>query len=179
MHACLLHAKQQDDPDPERPGCGASPAQGASRARGAIALRLSTRGAGADLGATHSEGIARSIGEIDTRGAETIGGGDRARRPGRAVIVLDASAAVELVLQTPTGARVAARLGRDGDTLHVPHLLDLEVASALRRLEATVAITRAEATQGLATLAALDLVRYAHDIFVPRIWQLRQNVTVC
>jgi len=94
------------------------------------------------------------------------------------MIVVDASTVVELVLQTPTGARVAARLIRDGDTLHVPHLLDLEVASALRRLEAAAAVTPAEASQGLATLAALDLVRYAHDIFVPRIWQLRQNVTV-
>jgi predicted nucleic acid-binding protein len=50
------------------------------------------------------------------------------------VIVVDASAMTEFLLQTPLGTRVEARLFRDGDDLHAPHLLDVEVVQALRRL---------------------------------------------
>ena len=93
------------------------------------------------------------------------------------MIVLDASAAVELVLRTPTGSRVAARLRRDDDTLHVPHLIDLEVASVLRRLESAGTIGPADAARAIEDFLALTLVRYAHDLLLPRIWQLRHNLT--
>jgi predicted nucleic acid-binding protein len=93
------------------------------------------------------------------------------------VIVLDASVVAELVLRTPIGARAATRLARRRDSFHAPHLLDLEVASVLRRLAAGGAITPADARTALADLAALDLVRHPHDIFLPRIWQLRANLT--
>jgi predicted nucleic acid-binding protein len=52
------------------------------------------------------------------------------------VIVVDASAMTEFLLQTPLGARVEARLFRDDDVFHAPHLLDVEVVQALRRLAA-------------------------------------------
>ena len=92
------------------------------------------------------------------------------------MIVLDASAAIELVLHTPTGGRVAARLSVD-DALHGPHLIDLEVASVLRKLERTRVITPADAVTALDDFAALGLERHAHDLFVPRIWQLRARLT--
>jgi predicted nucleic acid-binding protein len=62
------------------------------------------------------------------------------------VIVVDASAMTELLLQTPLGLRVEARLFRDGDDFHAPHLLDVEVVQALRRLARAgdVAARRAE-----------------------------------
>lgn len=91
------------------------------------------------------------------------------------MITLDASAAVELVLQTPTGARVAARIGNDD--LHVPHLIDLEVTSVLRRLESSGAISIRDAAAALDDYLALDLERHPHDIFLERIWQLRSNLT--
>jgi predicted nucleic acid-binding protein len=50
------------------------------------------------------------------------------------VIVVDASAMIELLLQTDLGLRVESRLFRDADELHIPHLLDGEVAQAMRRL---------------------------------------------
>jgi predicted nucleic acid-binding protein len=50
------------------------------------------------------------------------------------VIVVDVSALTELILQTELGSRVEARLFRGADDLHTPHLLDVEVAQALRRL---------------------------------------------
>ena len=50
------------------------------------------------------------------------------------MIVVDASALTELLLQTALGTRVEQRLYQDHDDLHAPHLLDVEVLSALRRL---------------------------------------------
>lgn len=93
------------------------------------------------------------------------------------MIVLDASAVVELLLSTPTGARVAARIAPRSESLHAPHLLDVEVASALRRLEALHVISMTDAQQAVADLGALDVTRYAHDVLLARIWQLRPNVT--
>ena len=49
------------------------------------------------------------------------------------MIVLDASALVELILDTPTGQLVAARIADPAEGLHVPHFADIEVVQALRR----------------------------------------------
>ena len=38
------------------------------------------------------------------------------------MIVVDASAILEVLLKTPAGARVAERLFIPGETLHAPHL---------------------------------------------------------
>jgi len=93
------------------------------------------------------------------------------------VIVLDASAAIELLLNTPAGERVAARLADPAESLHAPHLLDLEVAQVLRRAEAAGALSRQRARAALQDFEALGLHRYAHDVLLPRIWDLRANVT--
>lgn len=91
------------------------------------------------------------------------------------MIVLDASAAAELVLHTPIAARLVARIG---DTaIHVPHLIDLEVCSALRALERSKVVATADAEQALSDFQALDLVRHPHDLLVDRIWDLRGNLT--
>ncbi len=55
------------------------------------------------------------------------------------MIVLDASAAIELLLGTSLGGEVAALVADPSDTLAAPHLLDVEVAQVLRRLEAAKA----------------------------------------
>ena len=49
------------------------------------------------------------------------------------MVVIDASAAVELLLNTAAGQRLAARVRTPEVTLHAPHLIDLEVTQALRR----------------------------------------------
>jgi len=93
------------------------------------------------------------------------------------VIVIDASALVELLVGgTPRAARLAARL-HPSESLHAPHLIDLEVASVLRGLEARRLVSPALAARAIVDLLALDLVRYAHDSLVPRAWQLRGNLT--
>jgi len=43
------------------------------------------------------------------------------------MIVLDASAAVDWLLQTPAGQRIEERIYARKDTLHTVHLLDVEL----------------------------------------------------
>jgi predicted nucleic acid-binding protein len=93
------------------------------------------------------------------------------------VIVLDASALVELVLDTPTGQTIATRIADPALGLHVPHLVDIEVAQALRRYAQKGEIDAAEAAQALADLRALDLQRHAHEPLLDRVWELRENLS--
>ena len=66
------------------------------------------------------------------------------------MIVVDASAMTEFLLQTPRGRRVETRLFRDDDELHVPHLLDVEVLQALRRLVRTRELSADRAEEAIA-----------------------------
>lgn len=94
------------------------------------------------------------------------------------MIVIDASALVELLVGgTPRAARIAMRVQHRAESLHAPHLIDLEVASVLRGLEARNGLSPALAARAIVDLMALDLVRYSHDSLVPRVWQLRGNLT--
>jgi predicted nucleic acid-binding protein len=93
------------------------------------------------------------------------------------VIVVDASAILELLLHGPAWREVAARIASSDEDLHAPHLLDLEVAQVLRRHAQTGAIGDERGRQALADLADLDLARHPHDLFLPRIWELRGRVT--
>lgn len=93
------------------------------------------------------------------------------------MIVLDASAAVEWLLQTSTGARVAHRILSSRETLHAPHLLDVEVTQVFRRQVAHGAITASRAEEALQDLLDLRLRRHPHGFFLRRIWELRDNLT--
>lgn len=93
------------------------------------------------------------------------------------MIVVDASAVLEFLLQTPLGTRVEARLFRDGDELHAPHLIDVEVTQALRRLVRSREVSPGRAAEAIADLVDLDLHRHAHFDLLTRAWQLRDNIT--
>lgn len=93
------------------------------------------------------------------------------------MIVVDASALLEFLLQTPRGSRVEARLFRDGDELHAPHLADVEVVQGLRRLVRTGEISPLRADEAIADLLDLDLLRHAHLDLLGRAWKWRDNVT--
>lgn len=88
------------------------------------------------------------------------------------MIVLDASAAVELLLNTAAGRRIAARLEAAGD-IHCPHLIDVEIAQVLRRLAARGEISDDRAEFALARWTELEVERYPHAPFLDRIWKLR------
>lgn len=92
------------------------------------------------------------------------------------MIVLDASACIEWALNTDLGRQAAARLERES-TLHAPHLIDLEVAQVLRRYVRRAEITSERGHEALQSFVALDLERYDHTALLPRIWELRDNLT--
>jgi predicted nucleic acid-binding protein len=93
------------------------------------------------------------------------------------VIVVDASALVEALLQTPAAAAVRERLFGTEQTLHAPHLIDLEVTQVLRRYAAIGQIDPARGRMALDYLVGFPLDRYPHDVLLPRVWELRHNLT--
>ncbi len=93
------------------------------------------------------------------------------------MIVLDASAAVHLVLDTPTGLSIEERIRPPAASLHAPYLLDLECTSALRKLVSLGEITVEMAVAGLQRLLRLPAHRYPYDDLLHRIWALRDNIT--
>jgi len=93
------------------------------------------------------------------------------------VIVIDASALMEVLLATGVGTRVRDRVFRKEETLHAPHLLDLEIVHVLRRSCMIGELQPNRAAQALAVLNDLRLVRHPHEPYVPRIWALRHSLT--
>ena len=93
------------------------------------------------------------------------------------MIVLDTSAAVDWLLQTPAGELIEQRIYARQDTLHTVHLLDVEFVQVLRRLVREGALTPKRAEEAIGDLAALRITRYAPVLLLPRIWRLRQNLT--
>jgi predicted nucleic acid-binding protein len=93
------------------------------------------------------------------------------------VIVVDASALLEALLRTPAADAVQRRLFQPQQTLHAPHLLDVEVAQVLRRYALIGDIDAARGSAALADLADFPLRRYPHDFLLQRVWELRNNLT--
>jgi predicted nucleic acid-binding protein len=93
------------------------------------------------------------------------------------MIVLDASAVVDWLLQTPEGRHINHRIIGRRETLHTVHLLDVEFAHVLRRLVREKTITAQRAEEALDDLGALRMTRYAPALLLKRIWQLRQNLS--
>ena len=89
------------------------------------------------------------------------------------MIVADASVVVDLL----TGEGLASeRLATE--TVAVPHLLDVEVVSAVRRQLAGGEIDRRTAAGALADLGDLELMRFPHLPLIGRAWELRDNVRI-
>ena len=93
------------------------------------------------------------------------------------MIVVDASALLEFLLQTSLGARVEVRLFRDEDELHAPHLVDVEVVQGLRRLVRTGEVSSSRADEAIADLTDFDLHRHPHLDLLSRAWKLRDNIS--
>lgn len=93
------------------------------------------------------------------------------------MIVVDASAITELLLQTELGSRVEDRLYGDDQDLHAPHLLDVEVISAMRRLVHAREVNANRAQEAIEDLQMLRVIRHGHRDLAFRVWELRQNLT--
>jgi predicted nucleic acid-binding protein len=90
------------------------------------------------------------------------------------MIVLDASAAFEFLLQTRTGESVSAQLSEVTE-VHAPHLLDIELASSLHRGVALGTLTGERARQVLEDLRVMRVQRYWHVPLLTRVWDFRHN----
>jgi predicted nucleic acid-binding protein len=93
------------------------------------------------------------------------------------VIGVDASALIELLLNTDVAPRLSKRLFDPAQTLHAPHLIDVEVTQVLRRYERAGSVTGGRAEDALQDRCDLPIARYPHDFLLGRVWALRRDVT--
>lgn len=82
-----------------------------------------------------------------------------------------------MLLQTPAAAGVSRVIFGSHDTLHAPHLIDLEVAQVLRRYVRSAAISAERGAEALADLGEFPIHRHPHVVLLPRIWQIRDQLT--
>ena len=92
-------------------------------------------------------------------------------------MVLDASGAIELLLNTAAGQRLALRLRDESEFIHVPHLIDVEIAQVLRRYVRHGMLDEGRGARALERWRRLDAERYSHEPFLERVWQLRDNIS--
>src|ERR687891_2380685 len=122
----------EDDPAPPRPGRAPPEAQGARRPGGALPFRLPPPGGAPGRRAADASRTASPARPAYRRQAARFPSQGREGGAAGVVIVVDASAILEVLLNTPAGIRVSERLFIPGETLHAPHLLD-RAAQGLRR----------------------------------------------
>lgn len=93
-----------------------------------------------------------------------------------AVVVLDASAAVELLL----GSRAGRFVGRSlrGETVAAPAHLDAEVLSVLGRLAREGEVTEDRVGRSLAELARAPVSRFPVAPLLTEAWELRANLSL-
>lgn len=93
------------------------------------------------------------------------------------MIVVDASVVVTALADDgDDGDRVRSRLR--GEQLTAPHLIDVEVASAWRRLAAAGHLNERRAALAFEDLRSLRLERIPYAPLLARCWELRHNLTI-
>jgi predicted nucleic acid-binding protein len=93
------------------------------------------------------------------------------------LIVVDASAVIEILLQTSLAPRLMSRALDVAERLHAPHLLDIEVTHVLRRLVLQKQIIAERGAIAMEDFSKLVIERHGHEALLPRIWQLRDSLT--
>jgi predicted nucleic acid-binding protein len=93
------------------------------------------------------------------------------------LIVVDASVLVELLAYTPKAAALERRLLASVGEVHAPHLIDIEVAQVLRRFVMIGDLRPERGVAALDDLAEFPVHRHPHAHLLPRIWELRHNLT--
>jgi predicted nucleic acid-binding protein len=91
------------------------------------------------------------------------------------VIVVDTSALIDAVLARPPKPGLLARLS--DDDLHAPHLIDVEILHALRRLALTGAVQEARLEDARTDIDDITLTRYPLGPLGDRVWELRHHLT--
>ncbi len=93
------------------------------------------------------------------------------------MIVLDASAVLEVLLRTSSALQIEERIFSPGETLHAPYLLDLEVTQVLRRYNLSGELNSERGQEAVNDFVDFPIIHYPHHIFLIRIWDLRHHMT--
>lgn len=93
------------------------------------------------------------------------------------MIVVDASALLEVLLRRPAANDVESWLSRPDQTIHAPHLIDVEVTQVVRRFAMHGKIDNQRGRTVLADFSLMSIERYPHDPFLFRAWELRNNLS--
>ena len=93
------------------------------------------------------------------------------------MIVLDASIVVELLTRGTSVDSLRSDLASLEESFIAPHLLDIEVISAVRKLALLRRVDAHQSEQIISALAELPVDRYPYTFLLPRIWELRHNFT--
>lgn len=92
------------------------------------------------------------------------------------MIVVDASALIELLLRRPGAPKTIAAIS-DRRALHAPQLVDTEVLHVLRRWVLRDWLSLARAEIALDDLRELPLVHHDHRPLRDRVWRLRERMS--
>lgn len=93
------------------------------------------------------------------------------------MIVVDASVVIPLITSGPGADVVRARLRKVRGSLGAPHLLSVEAAHVIRRLERIGDLDGTRAHTAMEALIKLPIVHYPHEPLLRRMWQLRGHVS--
>ena len=93
------------------------------------------------------------------------------------VLVVDASAMIELLRRTPAGVAIEQRLLGGRVVVNAPELFDVEVAQVLRRYVQRGMMSAERAKASLDIVADFPIRRHSHGPLMARVWELRENLT--
>lgn len=93
------------------------------------------------------------------------------------MLVIDASSVIELLLGGHAAPVLRSRISGLRESLHAPHLLDLEVLQVLRRHAASGQLSKGRAELAIGFLQQMRIMRHPHADLASRIWALQHNFT--
>ena len=93
------------------------------------------------------------------------------------MLVIDASAVVELLMASPIGEAIQEYVFSSSAPLAAPQLLDVEVLHVIRRFHRTGILPVERCEQALEDFGDLAIRRYGHELLRPGMWRLRDSVT--
>ena len=91
------------------------------------------------------------------------------------MIVVDASALLEVLLLRPAASDVESWLSQANQTIHAPYLIDVEVTQVIRRFALQGKIDNQRGRSVIEDYSLMSIRRYPHTPFLFRAWELRNN----
>lgn len=93
-------------------------------------------------------------------------------------LVLDASVLCEFLVASPVGVTVKQAIDEHGNRIHIPHLAVTETAAVLDKWVRRSLVPESRARTALDDLQDVRATRWEAEPHLPRIWELRRNLSV-